>query len=262
MIDRSARVRGYEDCRLFWWRGRWWATATVLDRGDGLARMVLLDLEGDREALLVNHDHPAGQRDRHEKNWMPLVVPGLSARSSTTGEATEDELYLVYSLDPTIVLHVDGATLETGEVARCRPDANLTELRGGSQVIRRRDIEAGARLPPDRWLCIVHETVHHTSEPMHGRYYLHRLVELEGDPACGGTSQGLTVSRVSWPFTLLALGVEFCAGLCHAPGLPGQGPGGSGYLVSFGAAGDEQARLATLSYERVEALLEEGEREP
>ena len=203
-----------------------------------MAKMVLLDLEGDTEVLLdYGHD------GRHEKNWMPLVVP------ARLGDKTDDELYLVYSLDSTVVLHVDATTLETHEIGRSTPSANLTELRGGSQVVRHRHGESGTG-QDDRWLCVGHEIVRHKSEPMHGRYYLHRLVELEGNPA-----EGLTVSRVSWPFTLLNLGVEFCAGLCRAPD-------GSGYLVSFGAAGDEQARLATLPYGRVEELLEEGKLEP
>ena len=245
-----SRVRGYEDMRPFAWRGRWWATATVLDRGDGMAKMVLLDLEGDTEVLLdYGHD------GRHEKNWMPLVVPAR-LKDWTSREMTGDELYLVYTLDPTVVLHVNAATLEVREISRSTPSVNLTELRGGSQIVRHRATKTGVATD-DRWLCVGHEIVRHASEPMHGRYYLHRLVELEGDPA-----EGLTVSRVSWPFTLLKLGVEFCAGLCHAPGLPGQARDGSGYLVSFGAAGDEQARLATLPYARVEELLEEGSTEP
>ena len=250
-----SRVRGYEDMRPFAWRGRWWATATVLDRGDGMAKMVLLDLdpasggtngETSTEVLLDGYGHDG----RHEKNWMPLVVP------ARLGDKTDDELYLVYSLDSTVVLHVDATTLETHEIGRSTPSANLTELRGGSQVVRHRHGESGtgqddpASGGTSRWLCIAHEIVRHTSEPMHGRYYLHRLVELEGNPA-----EGLTVSRVSWPFTLLKLGVEFCAGLCRAPD-------GAGYLVSFGAAGDEQARLATLPYGRVEELFEEGSTEP
>ena len=239
-----SRVRGYEDMRPFAWRGRWWATTTVLDRGDGMAKMVLLNLdptsggasgETIAEVLLDSYGHDG----RHEKNWMPLVTPS----------ADGGELYLLYSIDPTVVLHVDATSLEVREVSSDTPTANLTELRGGSQVIRKHP----SRWSPDtadHWHCITHEIVKHASEPMHGRYYLHRLVELEGDPA-----EGLTVSRVSWPFTLLKLGVEFCAGLCHAPD-------GSGYLVSFGAAGDEQARLATLPYTRVEELLEEGKTEP
>lgn len=227
----SGLVRGYEDCRLFWWQSGWWATATVRDRGDGMiCQIVLWEIDGAREAVLQSPSIEV----RNEKNWMPFV------------DAT-DELHLVYSIDPCVVLQVDKSTLRAREISRTPVEQNLVELRGGSQLVPHRTHPSGAG--EERLICIAHETIPDSSEPMHGRCYLHRLVEFKHG------ANGLQLSRVSWPFTLLQRGVEFCAGLCLTPD-------GSGYVVSFGARGDEIACLGLLDAGRVEQLLQEGGREP
>jgi hypothetical protein len=114
----ETQVRGYEDCRLFRWRGRWHATATVRDR-DPSARCQIALLALDDEwriaslAVLRGHDDALDQ-----KNWMPAV--------------DGDDLFVVYLCDPTTVLRVDPVT---HLVAPCAYVAlALENQRGGSHV--------------------------------------------------------------------------------------------------------------------------------
>ena len=114
----------------------------------------------------------------HQKNWMPLV--------------RGDELFLVYSSDPTVVLSVDPKTMKSRRIVEREPSVALHDLRGGSQVIA---FDKG-------WLYVAHEVF--AGEP--GRRYTHRLVWMNAD---------FEIERLSDPFVFVGLGIEFCAGLAH-----------------------------------------------
>lgn len=169
-------VRGFEDCRLFYWRKSWWCTATVRDRTPGgLCRIALLELNDER-CVTSARILPA-LRD-HEKNWMPVVV--------------DDKLILVHSLDPATIYELESPSSDP-TLVRHDPGQSyrIDHLRGGSQLV---PFEDG-------WLCVTHEAVDRVSQT---RVYLHRFVWLD---------RQFIPRRVSKPFWWKHVGIEFCAGL-------------------------------------------------
>ncbi|MBM4073592.1 MAG: tetratricopeptide repeat protein [Planctomycetes bacterium] len=170
-------VKGFEDCRLFSCRGRFWCTCTVRDRNsDGTCQIAILALDDDRNAIsvdVVTGPHP----DRHQKNWVPMVA--------------SDELFLIYSSDPTIVLHYDFERRTARVVSNATPKPCLEFFRGSSQAIRIKD----------GWLYVTHE-----AKQIHEqiRSYQHRFVLMDEDFQLKGYSE---------PFYFLDKGIEFCAGL-------------------------------------------------
>jgi predicted GH43/DUF377 family glycosyl hydrolase len=172
-----SEIQGYEDCRLFWMRGSWYATATVCDLNPVDRREIaLLRFEGaaiaDVRPLISPHP------ERHEKNWMPLVL--------------DDELLLVYRCGPTIVLRCDMDTCELERVADGDAPEVADELRGGSQGVS----------VPDGHLFVVHEVDRRES----ALRYRHRFVMLD---------HRLSLSGISRPFTFTSDLVEFCAGMAQ-----------------------------------------------
>lgn len=203
-----ARIRGFEDLRIFEWRGGWWATSTTRDLSvDEHAEIVLLRLElppDPRTSGRIVSAHPQRgvSSGRHEKNWVPLV--------------RDDELLLVYEADPTTVLRIDPETLSAVETARSTPDLALDHLRGSSQAVP--FIVDDGRTG---FLYLAHEAL----EEGGGRIYSHRLVWLD---------ENLEVGHVSDPFYFTRRGVEFCAGLASY---------GDDLVLSFGVH-DAEAWLA------------------
>ncbi len=166
-------VRGFEDCRLFRWRGQWWCSATVRDRNpDDLCQIALLRLDQDFSIAEVRV-LPGPNPGRHEKNWVPVVQ--------------EDDLFFIYSTVPTLVLKY----LPEGNVLDefCRHPFQLEELRGSSQAIAFED----------GWLYLARHLL-----PERPRIYLHRFVSMDPD---------FRVRSLSLPFCFSLLGIEFCAGL-------------------------------------------------
>jgi predicted GH43/DUF377 family glycosyl hydrolase len=174
-VRYDSQIKGYEDCRLFEVDGRWYATATVCDFDPGERRqMALLELDGTEIVSVTRLAGP--DPERHEKNWMPLVVDGV--------------VQLVYSCGPTVVLGgavADGA-LEV--VVEQDGPAGTERLRGGSQGVP----------VPGGHLFVVHEV--DRSQPK--MRYLHRFLLLGDD---------LVVAGLSPAFTFTADRVEFCAGM-------------------------------------------------
>jgi glycosyltransferase involved in cell wall biosynthesis len=170
-------IRGYEDCRLFRWRGRLRCTATVRDRNaDMRCEIALLTL--DDEARVVELVVLAGHGDDlHQKNWMP-VVDG-------------DDLLFVYLCDPTTVLRYVPSTGRVVLHATHAPAVALEHLRGGSQLVAF----------DDGWLALVHEVA-----LMDGgqRRYLHRFLRFD---------DGLRVAAITEPFRFADAPIEFAAGL-------------------------------------------------
>ncbi len=170
-----SQIRGYEDCRLFAFDGRWYATATVCDRNPTDRREIaLLTLEGSDiiDAQVLRSPGPR----RHEKNWMPFLVSG--------------ELALLYTCGPTVVLDCDPATAQTAVRSRTPAAAIAREFRGGSQGVT----------TAEGHLFVVHEVVRAGT----ALRYLHRFVLVDHDLALAG---------ISPEFTFTTDRVEFCAGM-------------------------------------------------
>jgi tetratricopeptide (TPR) repeat protein len=205
----DALLDGYEDVRLVETPAGLLGLATVGDRNaDGRLEMALLRIEGGRvvEATVLR----GPDRERHERNWMPFVV--------------DDDLLLVYSVGPTVILRCD---VESGALSRVAehpaPEAAV-RMRGGSQGIP----VAGGHL-----FCI-----HEVLFAHDGRHYVHRLVLLDEE---------LRFSAASRRFGFGRERLEFCAGLARL---------GADLVLSFGV-GDRHAGLAICPEADLLALLEE-----
>jgi hypothetical protein len=215
VVDRSSGLRryrsdiqGYEDCRLFKLGESWYATATVCDLNPVDRREIaLLRFEGADVAEV--RPLPGPHPERHEKNWMPFVVG--------------DELLLLYSCGPTVVLRCDPAGGETKLCSESDAPEVADAFRGGSQGVA---VDGGH-------LFVVHE-VDRSGATLR---YLHRLLLLD---------ESLALTAVSRPFTFTSDRVEFCAGMARR---------GDELVLSFGVS-DAAAGLAVVSLNEALALLE------
>jgi hypothetical protein len=207
--DGGGRVQGLEDLRWFVFRDRVWFTATCHHTPGcaGSAQVVLGRMNEELDG--VDHLVPlryAGAR-RVEKNWLPWV------RSAA--------LYLIYSYDPVVILHVDAASGACSEAFVSTPTWNASRCRGSAGPVRVPGTE--------RWVALVHE-VAFTGE---GRVYTHRWVEFD---------RRFELVACSRPFTFDHRGIEYAAGLCSN--------GEDGLLVTYGWE-DREARWLDYSWERV-----------
>jgi FkbM family methyltransferase len=174
-------VRGFEDARLFFWKGQWRATSTVRDfTENGRCEIALLDLDDD--GAIVQAEVLRGPWSVHtQKNWMPFV--------------DGDVAKFVYATKPTTIF----ALTKTDNGYAIEPPADCTfghgRLRGGSQGAR---IDGG-------WIFAVHDVAF----PGSSRLYLHRFVLLD--------DQFQFVSMTDL-FYFERLGIEFCAGLAVVGG--------------------------------------------
>lgn len=242
-MQPGSTILGYEDCRLFRWKGAWWASATVRDRHPSMvAEIVLLRLRETDTAFEIVETHvQRGVFDNfvpttHEKNWTPLV--------------RGDELLFLRWSDPLTVLRIETASLpnmglQPTLVSEKEPEVVLHSFRGSSQAIPF-DLRSGS---PSRatdhgesktagWLYVTHEAFDHLGP---GRHYTHRLIWLDAQ---------LKVGRVSDPFYFGHKGVEFNCGLAWHPD-------GRRLLFSFGVS-DCSAHLAVVDQEAVRAFLGRG----
>jgi glycosyltransferase involved in cell wall biosynthesis len=176
----SYPVHGFEDARLFAWRGSWWATCTVCDfTEDGAREIALLKIEDD--GSVSRADALRGPWSSHQqKNWMPFVEGDVLRFLYATHPTTTFELTRSDDGTPKI-LHASDASLGHGR------------LRGGSQGVR---VDGG-------WIFIVHDVAF---PPGGGRLYLHRFVLL---------NEQLQLVSMTDPFYFERLGIEFCAGLAQ-----------------------------------------------
>ncbi len=202
---------GLEDCRLVRWRGGWAASCGTVDRTPrcvGMIDLVYLDpATGAFHSAVPLSDRMAM---RWEKNWMPVV--------------SGDDLLFVYGCDPVTVLRFDP---DGGAVVPHRQHAAppiARELKGGSQGLR---VDGG-------WLFCVHQSA---DFPDRNRCYLHRFMLLDDE---------FRMTHLTRPFTFLAPGIEFCAGIARR---------GDELVASFGVE-DREAHLVRTSLADVLALLE------
>jgi tetratricopeptide (TPR) repeat protein len=172
-------VHGFEDMRLFAWRGSWWATATVCDfTEDGRREIALLQF-GPDGAVVRAKPLRGPWSPQAQKNWMPFVMG--------------DVLRFIYATHPTTVFELIHAENHDHRVLHA-PNASLGHgrLRGGSQGVR---FDGG-------WIFIVHDVAF----PGDGRIYLHRFVFFDAD---------LCLVSMTPLFYFERLGIEFCAGLAQ-----------------------------------------------
>lgn len=176
----SYPVHGFEDARLFAWKGSWWATCTVCDFTEDGAREIAL-LKIDDDGAVVRADALRGPwSDQQQKNWMPFVEG--------------DVLRFIYATYPTTTFELTHADDGAPKILHA-PNASLGHgrLRGGSQGVR---VDGG-------WIFIVHDVAF---PPGGGRLYLHRFVLLDDK---------LQLVSMTDPFYFEQLGIEFCAGLAQ-----------------------------------------------
>jgi glycosyltransferase involved in cell wall biosynthesis len=171
----GARIRGFEDCRLFRWREQWWCSATSRDtEPDARAVMMLLRLDDAGDFVEAWPLHGYGD-DQNQKNWMPIV---------------DDRLRFLYSCGPAIVVDASAADGSFVVESGYDPGLAIEHWRGG-----------GPLLPWDAgWLAVLHEA----KDTAHGREYAHRFVVLAADGVARSASD---------PFCFRKPGVEFAAGL-------------------------------------------------
>lgn len=182
--DRHSRTRndcldGILDLRIFAWRGEIFAAGAGCNYRSYLEKktrlpthtMVLGKLNNNKLDIITAFN--SGQPT--EKNWMPWVM--------------EDELYLVYSPDPLVILHYDRQR-NSLKCISSKPDGRLSQARGGSNMV-----PFG-----DNFIGIVH-----TKDATNDRliYRHHVLV----------ASRDFATLRVSQDFSFEGEDVEFCAGL-------------------------------------------------
>jgi tetratricopeptide (TPR) repeat protein len=171
-------IRGFEDCRLFWWRDSWHAVVCVSDISPyDQYQMAMVRIDGDHfedfVPLLGPTRHP-----QPEKNWMPFVVG--------------DRLLFVYGPHPFVVLEWDPERLHITEVQRVATPPSMAGLRGGSQGVR----------VDDGWVFLVHERRVSTSRHL----YVHQLLKID---------DSFTPVGLSPPFVLQRYGIEFVAGMAE-----------------------------------------------
>lgn len=180
--DRSCAVKGYEDCRVFWSDGRFWASCNFAERpgvfGEGafalLCEMALLQLSdaGVVEEVFALRG-PWSQH--HQKNWKP--APSVA-----------EPLRWIYSTDPLLLVTPAMAT-GPRDVKWLTPGV----WRGSSQALQ---------LADGRWFWVDHRAVIRFDG---GRnLYMHRFTLANRDLTA--------IEAVSSPWVFRGYGVEFCSG--------------------------------------------------
>ncbi|MFT4041333.1 MAG: hypothetical protein QM692_24335 [Thermomicrobiales bacterium] len=205
-------VLGFEDLRLFRYRDGWWAVANRANVDHRHThQMQLLRLRGAHIAECI--PLTSATNEQLEKNWMPAIDP-----------ATGD-LRLIYSCNPAVVLRYDHDT-RTVEPEAIHPAPQIAAgLRGGTQAI---PFDGG-------YLCLTHDFARRDGEYL--RTYFHRWLWFAADWRIG---------RVSQPFFLQRLGIEFACGLVRT---------GKHLLISYGVW-DREAWLARVPVADVRTLLQ------
>ncbi|HKF54717.1 MAG TPA: glycosyltransferase [Blastocatellia bacterium] len=168
-------VRGFEDSRLFEWRGELWSLSTVRELNpEGWCEQVIAPIVFEQRTASYGNSWRAilPKQRANEKNWSPFVLG--------------DELRFVYRLGTLVDLK--------GEIVEFHPPSvDIGHISGGSQVIS---------VGNDQNLCIVHEA---RSIPGSGlRFYSHRFARLAADGRLAGLSR---------PFFFAGRQIEFAAGM-------------------------------------------------
>ena len=171
-------VIGFEDMRLFHWKGELWTSSTVrqLDK-DGVPEQVLTKLLPGSRMQIGAMTRMLRYPRECQKNWAPIVTGG------------KKPLRFMYRLGE--VVDTEGTTIvkhDTGLAA--------DHISGGSPLV-----PFG-----DGWLAVVHEA--RTLPGSHLRFYYHRFAFYGSD---------FSLKKLSRPFVFHDKQIEFCAGLCWHP---------------------------------------------
>lgn len=175
-------VTGFEDTRLFSWRGYLWGLSTVLDQNpEARAEQWLARLGADLRMEEARPIYPEGPIQPREKNWIPLI--------------DGDDLRFIYRSDPTRIIDHEGRT-----VAESVPDIAADHLSGSSQAIP----FAGG------WLAVTHWRQWFDGWPK----YRHRFAWYDAEYRLKKISPGWVFSTKQPELSLLA-GYEYCTGLTY-----------------------------------------------
>jgi len=176
-------ITGFEDMRLFAWRGELWSQSTVLEQNpDAHAEQWLARIGSDLRMCEARCITPERAKPR-EKNW--IAVPDESA------------LTFIYESDPTRIIDINGQTIGTSV-----PDIAVDNLSGGTPAIPF----------DDGWLAIVHWREWFDGWP----HYRHRWIWYDNHFQIKRLSPGWVLSHKTPEIGLLS-GYEYCTGLCWHP---------------------------------------------
>lgn len=204
-------VLGFEDSRLFYWKGNFWSTSTLRELNQAGNCEIVLAKIVQKEDGLFHYDeykviHPTFCEIEHQKNWMPKV--------------DGDDLYFVYSSDPTRIIDINGNIVSEHPV-----EIAADSFRGSSQLLK----------VDDGWLACIHES--HTM-PENKRRYMHRFVLYDNDGK---------LIKYSESFYFHTLGIEFAAGIARNTAT-------NQIIVSFGLA-DKESWLALFDESEIKKIL-------
>jgi hypothetical protein len=222
-VDFPAPVRtsitGFEDTRLFVWKGELWSNSTVCEMSPErwcemvLARIDIADSpnEGFGEIRYADWRKIVPEPKQHEKNWMAQVIGG-------------DDLRFHYRLGH--IIDVEGKTIRHEMSA----DYDLRNVSGGSSLLPFRN----------GWIAIVHEA-RLMLDNSNRRYYQHRFVWFDSDSR---------LQRISGPFIFHDKNIEYAAGLAWHPDC-------KRLMISYSRR-DSSAWIATVDADEVKGMLWNG----
>jgi hypothetical protein len=177
----DSQITGFEDLRLFRWKGRLFATAMSTRHNEQIVcRQVLLEFDvggSGRVERMVSMDYSLP--GTYEKNWMPIVG--------------HEDVLMVYKCWPFTVLKVNPETGAVTEVKKEYSALCLDGWKGGSQAIPY----------GDGWVFVIHENTDYPDRP---RVYWHRLVWMD---------KSMTIRKYTEPFVFCNVGIEYCAGIAR-----------------------------------------------
>lgn len=203
-------ARGPEDPRLYWDGKHYCLSMTILEMDIPVARICVVTLKSLEDPQPIDFKIlPEMERDRVEKNWMPVHKTGRLAKSKVD---------FVYS---------PNTLVSKGQFVSV--DNEVPDFRGGSQIIPLGDGTS---------IAIVHEvydkyiTLPFSMRTFAGtrqmRHYVHRFIRMDED---------FRIIKYSEPFTFFGEGIEFAAGIA---------PTESGFVISYGRF-DVACYMATIS---------------
>lgn len=208
-------VRGFEDMRLFKYGNMLHFSANIRELNkEGWCDQYVGTISPDGVAQNIRRMSSPGEvlytppQRQHEKNWMPITVD----RGVSNGPHFMYRLgHVIDTLGCTVSIH--------------RPDYDVGQVNGGSQVIR-----FGSE-----YLAVVHEAFY-----MEGgqRYYVHRFAQLDRE---------FKLLKLSKPFVFFDRQIEFAAGLAWHPDH-------GRLMISFGVR-DREAWIATVTAKDVKGLF-------
>lgn len=212
-------IRGLEDKRWVHYKGALWFTATSCQTpgSGGWPRVVLGRMSQDltRVEHLTTLDYGQKHDGAREKNWVPWVC--------------EDELYLIYSYDPFVVVQVEPMTGACTEVQRYTPPRRLARFKGSSSPVHLSSWGG----PPGGFVMVVHETAYMpNTASWEYSIYSHRWLLLD---------HSMKPIGVSLPWCFDHRGVEYCCGLAKT----------DVHLVATYGFEDKEARWALFDRGRV-----------